>query len=73
MSKFRDRCLANVLFQYTVAVRVTQLTEGFCLNLTDALTSDVESLTDFFQRFHAAIIKTISQPKYITLTRAQSA
>ena len=52
----------------SVARRVAQLTHGACLNLTDALTREVESLADFFKCARFSTIETEAQLQNFALT-----
>lgn len=48
--------LTNILFENTIAVGVTELSQCLSLNLTDALTGHIENLPNFLQGFHPTIV-----------------
>ena len=51
--------LLDVLLENSVAVGVTQLPEGFCLDLADSLASHIKDLSDLLQRLHPSVVQAV--------------
>ena len=45
--------------------RVAELSERFCFDLSDALSGDVEHLSDFFESPHLAVLKSESELQHL--------
>ncbi len=63
----------NEGFQLAAAAGVTQLAEGLCFDLADALACDLEALADFFQGVLGAVFETETHLDDALFARGESA
>ena len=63
--------LIQIIAQFFAAGRMTELPEGFCLDLADPFTGDVEFLADFLQRPLVSVVQAEAQAEHLFLTGRQ--
>ena len=57
--------LFQIIFQFFAAAGMTQFTQGFCLDLTDSFSCDIEFFAHFFQCSGTSVVQTKAQAQYL--------
>jgi hypothetical protein len=73
MSFLLTENLVQIIFEFSGTTRMAELSKRFRLNLTDALSCNVELFTNLFEGSRTAIIKSETETQNLLLTVGQCA